>query len=79
MPFCIVASAQNNFKFATSQVMFPDILLLENTFIQLYICTFTQSFFENNVKFFPCLTTESNLKPDKAIFTLQQYLVLAGI
>ena len=59
--------------------MFPDILLLENTFIQFYfsLCAFTQSFFKNNVKFFPCLTTESNFKPDKAIFTLKQYLTHA--
>ena len=48
--------------------MSPDILLLENTVIQFYfsLCAFTQSFFENNVKYLSCLTTESNLKPDKS-------------
>ena len=44
------------------------MLLLENTYIQFYfsLCAFTQSFFENNVKYLPYLTTESNLKPDKS-------------
>ena len=53
--------------------MFPDILLLENTFIQFYfsLCASTQSFFENKVKYLPCLTTESNLKPDKCHFYSQ--------
>ena len=54
--------------------MFPDILLLENTLIQFYfsLCAFTQSFFENNVKYLPCLTTENNLKPDKSHFIYSQ-------
>ena len=54
--------------------MFPDILLLENRFIQFYfsLCAFTQPFSENNVKYLLCLTTESNLKPDKSHFIYSQ-------
>ena len=49
--------------------MFPDVLLLQNTlfYTVLFLCLcFTQSFFDNNAKYPPCLTTESNLKPDKS-------------
>ena len=54
--------------------MFPDILLLENTLIQFFfsLCALTQSFSENNLKYLPCLTTESNLKPDKSHFIYSQ-------
>ena len=60
--------------------MFPDILLLENTLIQFYfsLCAFTQYFFENNVKYLPCLTTESNLKPDKSHFIYSQTIFTFG-
>ena len=62
--------------------MFPEILLLENTFIQFYfsraLCAFTQSFFANNVKYIPCLTTESNLKPDKSHFIYSQTMFSFG-
>ena len=60
--------------------MFPDILLLENTLIQFYfsLCAFTQSFFENNVKYLPCLTTENNLKPDKRHFIYYQTIFSFG-
>ena len=60
--------------------MFPDILLLENTLIQFYfsLCAFTQSFFENNVKYLPCLTTENNLKPDKSHFIYSQTIFSFG-
>ena len=60
--------------------MFPDILLLENTLIQFYysLCAFTQSFFENNVKYLPCLTTESNSKPDKRHFIYSQTISSFG-
>ena len=60
--------------------MFPDILLLENTLIQFYfyLCAFTQSFFANNVKYLPCLTTESNLKPDKSHFIYSQTIFSFG-
>ena len=60
--------------------MFPNILSLENTFIQFYfsLCAFAQSFFENNVKYLPCLTTESNLKRDKSHFIYSQTIFSFG-
>ena len=60
--------------------MFPGILLLENTFIEFYfsLCAFTQSFFDNNVKYLPCLTTESNLNPDKSHFIYSQTISSFG-
>ena len=60
--------------------MFPDILLLEYTLIQFYfsLCAFTQSFFGGNVKYLPCLTTESNLKPDKSNFIYYQTIFSFG-
>ena len=56
------------------------MLLLENTLIQFYfsLCAFTQSFFENNVKYLPCLTTENNLKPDKSHFIYSQTIFSFG-
>ena len=60
--------------------MFPDFLLLENTFIQFYISprAFTQFFLEKNVKYLPCLTTESNLKPCKGHFIYSQTIFSSG-
>ena len=60
--------------------MFPNILSLENTFIQFYfsLCAFAQSFFENNVKYLPCLTTESNLKRAKSHFIYSQTIFSFG-
>ena len=67
-------------KFAACKIMFPYILWLENTFIQFYfsLCAFTQSFFENNIKYLPCLMTESNLKPDKSHFIFSQTIFSFG-
>ena len=52
-------------------IMFPDILLLENTFIQFYfsLCAFTQSFFENNVKCLPCLKSDKSNFYSQTIFS----------
>ena len=60
--------------------MFPEILLLENTFIQFYfsLCAFTQTFFASNFKYLPCLTTESNLKTDKSHFIYPQTIFSFG-
>ena len=60
--------------------MFLEILLLENTFIQFYfsLCAFTQYFFENNVKYLPFLTTESNSKPDNSHFYSQTIFSFGG-
>ena len=40
--------------------MFPNILLLESTFIQFYfsLCAFIKSFFEKDVKYLLCLTRD---------------------
>ena len=59
--------------------MFPDDIF-ENKFIQIHfsVCAFTQSFFENNVKFLPCVTTESNFKPDENHFYSQKIFSFGG-
>ena len=60
--------------------MFPDILLLENTFIHSYfsLCAVTPYFFENNVKYLPCLTTEMNLNRAKRHFIYSQTIFSFG-
>ena len=72
--FCL-----EHFKFAAKSFL-PDILLLENTLEQfLFLFSrLTLSFFDSNVKYLPCLTTEGNLKPDKSYFIYSQTIFSFG-